>query len=64
MIDSDVLARDQSHAIGVGDLVHSGANTFPQWRVIAIDGDKAWVRNIQTHADGVTDITRCRKVEG
>jgi hypothetical protein len=61
MSDSDVLTR--APAIQVGDLVHTGDNTYPQWKVIAIDGDKAWVRNVQTCADGVTDLRRCRKVE-
>jgi hypothetical protein len=61
MSDLETLECDQT--IVIGDVVHTGSNHFPQWRVIAIDGDKAWVRNVQTHADGVTDLRRCRKVQ-
>jgi hypothetical protein len=49
-------------AILAGDVVRTGPNQHPQWRVIAVDGEKAWLRDLQTHADGVTDVHRCRKV--
>jgi hypothetical protein len=63
MSDSDLLAQERDEAIQTGDVVRTGTNTFPQWRVLAVHGDKAWVRNLQTHVDGVTDLFRCRKVE-
>jgi hypothetical protein len=53
---------DAPEAIAAGDLVRTGPNLFPHWRVIALDGDRAWLRCVQTHTDGVADLRRCRKV--
>jgi hypothetical protein len=55
-------AREEHEDINVGDLVRTSPNLFPHWRVIAIDGDKAWLRDVQTQSDGVTELIRCRKV--
>ena len=58
-------ADDQHEAPGAilaGDLVQTSPNQFPQWRVIAVHDDKAWLRDVQTHADGVAQISGCRKV--
>lgn len=56
-------AHREPEAILAGDFVCTGSNQYPLWRVIAVDGEKAWLRNTQTHADGVTDVRRCRKVD-
>jgi hypothetical protein len=48
----------------VGDLVRTGPNAYPYFRVLAVFGDKAWVRNVQTGADGITLASRCRHVNG
>ena len=56
--------RDYEEDIRVGDLVRTGPNLFPHFEVIAIHGDKAWVRNIQTGLDGLTSVNRCRKING
>ena len=62
MNSSNLLeTRDAPEAILAGDVVHTGPNHYPQWRVIAIHGETAWLRNVQTHADGVADLRRCRK---
>lgn len=50
--------------VGVGDLVRTSDNHFPHYRVIAIHQDKVWVRNVETGADGLTTLTRCRKING
>jgi hypothetical protein len=63
---SDVFAidhdRDYDEEIGVGDLVRSGANHFPHFEVIAVHGDKAWVRNVANGADHLAPLVRCRRV--
>jgi hypothetical protein len=51
-------------AVAVGDLVCTGPNAWPQFQVIAVHHDVAWVRNTQTGADGLTPTARCRKVNG
>jgi hypothetical protein len=56
--------RDYEEEIRVGDLVRTGPNLFPHFEVIAVHGDKAWVRNVQTNLDGLTSVKRCRKING
>ena len=51
-------------AIEAGDLVCTGPNAWPQFRVIAVHDNVAWVRNTQTGVDGLTATGRCRKVNG
>jgi hypothetical protein len=43
-----------------GDLCHHGPNALPLYRVIWIDGGKAWLRDVNTDADAVVDLDRCR----
>ena len=65
---SDVFAisheREYEEEIRVGDLVRSGPNLFPHFEVIAVSGDKAWVRNVATGADHLALLSRCRRIEG
>ena len=56
--------RGYDEEIVAGDLVRTGPNLFPHFEVIAVNGDKAWVRNVQTGADGLAELTRCRKING
>jgi hypothetical protein len=64
---SDVFSirhdRDYDEEIYAGDLVRSGANLFPHFEVIAVHGDKAWVRNVQNGADHLAPLSRCRKIQ-
>ena len=56
--------RDLDEQIVIGDLVRTGANAFPHYRVIAVHGDKAWVRDVQYGSDGITNLSLCRKING
>lgn len=56
--------RGYDETIAAGDLVRTGPNLFPHYAVIAVNGDKAWVRNTETGADGITSVSRCRKING
>lgn len=64
---SDVfsISHDREHYedIRQGDIVRSGPNLYPHFEVIAVHADKAWVRNVQTGADQLAPLSRCRKVE-
>jgi hypothetical protein len=55
--------REFDEDIHAGDLVRTGPNLFPHYEVIAVNGDKVWVRNVQSGLDGVTNINRCRKIQ-
>lgn len=65
---SDVFSishdREYDEEIRVGDLVRTGSNLFPHFEVIAVHGEKAWVRNIQNGTDHLALVSRCRKVNG
>jgi hypothetical protein len=55
---------DQPEDIRVGDMVRTGPNLFPHFEVIAVHGDKAWVRNVQDGADHLALLSRCRRING
>ena len=63
---SDVFAisheRGYDEAIEVGDLVRTGPNHHPHFTVIAVDGDKAWVRNVLNGGDSLALVSRCRRI--
>jgi hypothetical protein len=56
--------REYEERIEVGDLVRCGPNLFPHFKVLAIHGDKAWVRNISNGTDSIAIVTRCRTING
>jgi hypothetical protein len=56
--------REFEEVIAAGDLVRTGANAFPQYRVLAVYGEKAWVRDINYGTDGITKLNLCRKING
>jgi len=65
---SDVYAIDHDRGydeeISPGDIVRTGPNLFPHFEVLAVHGEKAWVRNISDGADHLALISRCRKING
>jgi hypothetical protein len=52
--------RDYDQEIRAGDLVVTGQNQHPRFEVLAVHGDKAWVRNVETGADHLALVSRCR----
>jgi hypothetical protein len=50
--------------IQAGDMVRTGPNLFPHFTVVAVDGDKAWLRNIQNGMDALANVKRCSKING
>ena len=65
---SDIFAishvREHEEEIHPGDLVSTGPNLHPYYKVIAISADKAWVRNVQSGADSLAFLDRCRLLNG
>jgi hypothetical protein len=65
---SDVFSisheRGYEEDISVGDLVRTGSNLHPHFEVLAVHGDKAWVRNVQNGTDHLAMLSRCRKING
>jgi hypothetical protein len=54
--------REYEEEILPGDLVRMGSNFHPFFEVIAVRGDKVWVRNIDTDADHISPLNYCRKL--
>lgn len=54
--------REYDEHIEAGDTVRTGPNLYPHFTVIAVNGDKAWVRNVLTGVDSLAHLNRCRKI--
>ena len=54
--------EDSGELIAVGDLVATGRNKHPRYRVIALDADKAWIRGVSQGRDHVVPVSRLRKL--
>jgi len=54
--------EDRRRVIGVGDIVRSGENRYPHYRVLAINGDRAWVRDVQYGTDYIVAIAEFHKI--
>jgi hypothetical protein len=54
--------RDYHEEIHPGDVVRMGQNSFPHFEVLAVHGEKAWVRNVQNGGDSLAQLSRCRKI--
>jgi hypothetical protein len=48
--------------IAVGDLVRTGDNLYPYFKVIAIFDGRAWVRDVQYNVDHVVPIAGLHKI--
>lgn len=63
---SDIFGISFEHEgeepVEAGDLVRTGDSARPQFSVLAVAGDKAWLRNVDTGADGIVERNRCRKI--
>lgn len=55
--------RQSDEDIRPGDQVRCGENLYPHFEVIAINGDKAWLRNVTDGSDHLALLSRCRKLQ-
>ena len=64
---SDVFSisheRDYEEEIHKGDIVRTGPNAYPHFMVVAVSGDRAWVRNVVSGVDSLAFVARCRRIE-
>jgi hypothetical protein len=54
--------RDYDETISAGSLVSMGSNLFPHFEVLAVHGDKAWIRNVSNGSDHLALLSRCRRL--
>lgn len=63
---SDVFSihhdRGQPEEIRAGDQVRCSENLYPHCEVIAVSGDKAWLRNVTDGSDHLARLSRCRRL--
>jgi hypothetical protein len=63
---SDVFSitheREDHEDIQPGDIVRTGENVHPRYEVLAVHGAKVWVRDVETGADALALLSRCRKM--
>ena len=45
-----------------GETVTTWHNSYPQYYIVAIRGNRVWLRNVYNHSDFVADIANCRRV--
>ena len=56
------LREKAGECILVGDMIRTGENCHPQYHVIAISQDRAWIRDARHGTDHIIAIERCRKI--
>jgi len=57
-LDGGKLAEEPD-SVRVGDIVKTGPNDYPRFKVIAVDSGRAWLRNIISGDDAVVSLDEC-----
>jgi len=55
-IDWEFLDSETARAVRAGDIVSAAAGGLPIYRVMSLDGGRAWLRDIETGSDQVTPL--------
>jgi len=50
---------EKPDAVQVGDIVKTGPNDYPRFKVVALDSGRAWLRNVITSDDAVVSLEEC-----
>lgn len=45
--------------VRVGDIVRTGPNDYPRFKVIAQDAGRVWLRNVLTGDDAIVSLAEC-----
>jgi hypothetical protein len=45
--------------VRVGDIVKTGPNDYPRFKVIALDSGRVWLRNVLTGEDAIVSLEEC-----
>ncbi len=57
------LLGEAPTSVAVGDLIRTGQNFHPHYRVIALTEDRAWIRDTQHGTDHIVPLERCNQTE-
>jgi hypothetical protein len=55
-LSTEEQSDDTGSQICPGDIVRTGENLYPEYRVIATSEDRAWVRDVQYGTDHIVPI--------
>lgn len=58
---ANLLGEVTAH-VAVGDVIRTGENLRPNYRIIAMSDDRAWIRDTQHGTDHIVPIDRCRRI--
>ena len=58
----DIQLPHYDQLVSAGDLVAVGPNQHPQFEVIAVRGDKAWLRDAAKGGDAIVSTSRLRRI--
>jgi hypothetical protein len=56
------LLGEATSSVAVGDVIRTGENFHPHYRVIALTEDRAWIRDTQHGTDHIVPRDRCNRV--
>jgi hypothetical protein len=56
------LQSELSPSISPGDLVRTGDNLHPHYRIIAQSDGRVWIRDTQHGTDHVVPLDRCTRI--
>lgn len=45
--------------VRVGDIVRTGSNDYPRFKVVALDSGRVWLRNVLTGDDAIVSLEEC-----
>jgi hypothetical protein len=56
------LLGEATASVAVGDVIRTGENFHPHYRVIALAEDRAWIRDTQHGTDHIVPLDRCNRI--
>jgi len=56
------LLGEATAFVAVGDVIRTGENFHPHYRVIALTEDRAWIRDTQHGTDHIVPLDRCNRI--
>jgi hypothetical protein len=56
------FSNDRAPDLCVGDLVRTGDNRYPHYEIVAISGNRAWIRDVQYDTDHVVPVEGLHRI--
>jgi hypothetical protein len=56
------FTEGQTPGLCAGDLVRTGDNRYPHYEIVAISGNRAWIRDVQYDTDHVVPVEGLHRI--